>query len=72
MSSIAFYYCFTELDLDYKWLSSQSRAIDFSNNGFSWVEWDKNVSGIIGSGTSNARSRRISAARSASEGRCNW
>ncbi len=51
MSAIAFYYCYLDLDLDYKWLSRQSREIGISSNGFSWVEWDRNLSGIIGSGT---------------------
>ena len=51
MSAIAFYYCYLDLDLDYKWLSSQSREIGLSSNGFGWVEWDRNMSGIIGSGT---------------------
>jgi hypothetical protein len=51
MSAIAFYYCYQYLDLDYKWLSRQSQEIGISSNGFSWVEWDKNLSGIIGSGT---------------------
>ena len=50
MSAIAFYYCYLDLDMDYKWLSSQSREIGISSNGFSWVEWDRNLSGIIGSG----------------------
>ena len=51
MSAIAFYYCYMDLDLDYKWLSRQSQEIGISNNGFSWVEWEKKLSGIIGSGT---------------------
>jgi hypothetical protein len=51
MSAIAFYYCYLDLDLDYKWPSMKSREIGISGNGFSWVEWDKNLSGIIGSGT---------------------
>ncbi len=51
MSAIAFYYCYLDLDLDYKWLSSQSREIGLSSSGFGWVEWDRNLSGIIGSGT---------------------
>lgn len=51
ISSIAFYYCYMELDLDFKWLSRQSQEICISKNGFSWVEWDKKISGIIGRGT---------------------
>jgi hypothetical protein len=51
MSAIAFYYCYLDLDLDYKWLAGQSREIVISANEFSWVEWDKSLSGIIGSGT---------------------
>lgn len=51
MSSIAFYYCFMELDLDYKWLSRQSQEIGISSNAFKWAEWDKGMSGIIGNGT---------------------
>jgi hypothetical protein len=49
ISSIAFYYCFMELDLDYKWLSRKSNEINIIDNGFRWVEWDKKLSGIIGS-----------------------
>jgi hypothetical protein len=51
MSSIAFYYCFMELDLDYKWLSRQSQEVGINSNGFRWAERDKGVSGIIGGGT---------------------
>jgi CRISPR-associated endoribonuclease Cas6 len=51
MSAVAFYYCYQELDLDYKWLSRQSQEISIRDNGFIWVEWDKKISGIIGSGT---------------------
>lgn len=32
-------------------LSSQSREICISSNEFGWVEWDRNLSGIVGSGT---------------------
>ncbi|HEX2770361.1 MAG TPA: CRISPR system precrRNA processing endoribonuclease RAMP protein Cas6 [Geobacteraceae bacterium] len=55
MSSIAFYYCFMELDLDYKWLSRQSQEIGISSNEFRWAEWDKGMSGIIGNGTFTGR-----------------
>ena len=51
ISALAYYYCFMELDLDYKWLSRQSQEICISSSGFSWTEWDKGMSGIIGSGT---------------------
>jgi hypothetical protein len=51
MSSLAFYYCFMELDLDYKSMSRQSQEICISKNGFRWTEWDNGMSGIIGSGT---------------------
>jgi hypothetical protein len=55
MSSIAFYYCFTDLDLDYKGLSRQSQEIGISSNEFRWAEWDKGMSGIIGGGTFTGR-----------------
>jgi len=29
----------------------QSREIGIGSNGFGWVEWDKNLSGITGSGS---------------------
>jgi CRISPR/Cas system endoribonuclease Cas6 (RAMP superfamily) len=51
MSAIAFYYCFLDLDLDYKWLSRQSHEIGIVDNGCSWEEWDINLSGIVGSAT---------------------
>jgi len=51
MSSIAFYYCFMEMDLDYKSMSRQSQEVSISSNGFRWTEWDKGMSGITGSGT---------------------
>jgi hypothetical protein len=51
MSAIAFYYCYLDLDLDYKWLSRQSQEIGSNSNGLSWVELDRNLSGITGSGT---------------------
>jgi hypothetical protein len=50
-SSIAFYYCFMELDLDYKWLSRQTLEVGIGSNGFSWAEGGKGISGIIGCGT---------------------
>jgi hypothetical protein len=55
MSAVAFYYCFMELDMDYKYLSRQSQDICISSNGFRWAEWDKGMSGIIGSGIFTGR-----------------
>jgi CRISPR/Cas system endoribonuclease Cas6 (RAMP superfamily) len=51
MSAISFYYGGIDPELDYKWLSDHCSRIGISNNGFRWVEWDKGLSGIIGSGT---------------------
>ena len=51
MSAMAFYYCFMELDLDYRWLSKQSREISIVSNGLRWEEWDNNLNGIVGSGS---------------------
>jgi CRISPR/Cas system endoribonuclease Cas6 (RAMP superfamily) len=51
MSAIYFYYGGMEPELDYKWLSSRCASIGISSNEFRWVEWDKGLSGIIGSGT---------------------
>jgi hypothetical protein len=51
ISTLAFYYCYMEMDLDYKSMSRQSQEICISNNGFRWTEWDNGISGIIGSGT---------------------
>jgi len=51
MSSMAFYYCSMELDLNFKGLSLMSEDIAISNNEFSWVEWGLNQAGIIGKGT---------------------
>jgi len=53
VSAMAFYYCFMELDLDFRWLSRQSQEISIVSNGLRWVEWDKNLNGIVGSGTFN-------------------
>jgi hypothetical protein len=51
MSSIGFYYCHMDLDLDFKWLSRESQLIGIVDDGYRWVEWDTNLSGIIGSAT---------------------
>lgn len=51
MSSIAFYYCYMDLDLDFKWLSRESQIVGFVDNGYRWEEWDTNLGGIIGSVT---------------------
>jgi len=51
MSSMAFYYCFMELDLDYKWLARRSQEVGIARNGFIWAEGAKGLSGITGVGT---------------------
>jgi hypothetical protein len=51
VSSMAFYYCFMELDLDYKWLSRRSQEVGIARNGFNWAEGAKGLSGITGCGT---------------------
>ena len=51
MSSIAFYYCHMDLDLDFKWLSRESQFIGIVDDGYRWVEWDTNLGGIIGTAT---------------------
>ncbi|HEX9079540.1 MAG TPA: CRISPR system precrRNA processing endoribonuclease RAMP protein Cas6 [Desulfuromonadaceae bacterium] len=51
MSAIAFYYCYLDLDLEYKLLSMQSREIGISARGLKWIDWGKNLGGIMGSAT---------------------
>ena len=51
MSAMAFYYCSMELDLDYRWMAKVSADIEIEDNEFRWVEWGRNLAGIIGKGT---------------------
>ncbi len=51
MSAVAFYYCYLDLDLDYKYLSRESREVGISFGGLNWIEWGRNLGGIMGSVT---------------------
>lgn len=51
MSAISYYYGGIDLELDYKWLSSQSMEIAAGENDFRWVEWNRSLYGIVGRGT---------------------
>lgn len=51
VSSLAYYYCGSVLDLDYKYLARLATAIEVTENRFQWVEWRKDsIDGITGSG----------------------
>lgn len=52
ISSLAYYYYGSILDMDFKRLSAQSEAIVLAGNRFRWEEWHKGrLCGIIGTGT---------------------
>jgi hypothetical protein len=50
VSSMAYYYGGSEGDLDYKWLASQSHAVECIKSDFHWVEWGPKWYGVIGEG----------------------
>jgi hypothetical protein len=50
MSAMSFYYCAAELNLDFKWMASASNGIEVSQSDFRWVEWGRNLAGIVGMG----------------------
>jgi hypothetical protein len=51
MSAISFHYGGIDLELDYRWLAERSSQIECSSGEFTWIEWNKNLYGIIGRGT---------------------
>jgi len=52
ISSLAYYYCGSVLDLDYKRLARLADSIVVKDNYFSWTEWGKGrLTGLTGSGT---------------------
>jgi len=51
ISSLAFYYYGSTLEMDFKRLSAQSESIEITENCFRWEEWRKGrLCGIIGTG----------------------
>jgi hypothetical protein len=50
MSAMSFYYCTAELNLDFKWMATTSNGIELCQSDFRWVEWGRNLAGIVGTG----------------------
>jgi hypothetical protein len=51
VSAMAYYCSGIDSDLDFKWLAKQSDSVAMESESFRWVEWGKDVCGVIGYGT---------------------
>ena len=48
ISSIAYYYGGCEPELDYPWLAELSRTVTTVASALDWVEWRRNLGGLVG------------------------
>jgi hypothetical protein len=56
ISSLAYYYYGSGMEIDYKWLSALSTTIEIAENNYHWTDWQRDrgtgrLSGIVGNGS---------------------
>ncbi|SNB46440.1 CRISPR system precrRNA processing endoribonuclease RAMP protein Cas6 [Geobacter sp. DSM 9736] len=50
ISSLTYYYGGVQLNYDFRWLADQSAQVSWLKSDFKWRGWNRNVSGLVGSG----------------------